>query len=77
MEFCTYFEFCTLLRRGGGGGPKSFSRTEPLNDIYGDQHGVVIGDSDELNSNWRNEISGENVKSDYDWSIDVSHFEDD
>ena len=50
--------------------PKSRNFITPnkfFSEIYGSKHGIIVGDSDELGSNWRSEIEKTNPNSEYSW----------
>ena len=59
--------------------PESF-----LKGIFGEENGVVIGDSNELDKNWREEMNRTNPQSQYEWAklndalleIEQSHIEE-
>ena len=45
----------------------AFNPEKFLEGIFGDENGVVVGDSNDLDENWMNEINVTNERSDYDW----------
>ena len=51
--------------------PRSRNAVDPVKffeGVFGEDGNVVVGDSNELDANWRDEIDKTNPESDYDWS---------